>query len=270
MVSTRDKTVIKKDLVDYISSLGLIVKTATKARGNKGFFREGRIDVSKKLDDESCLRTLVHEYAHYVNYCLDKNINNLEILFKDNSDELREELQNVTNYVDENALCHKLYNEREKLKNDIKKLTAEIRKVYPDFKPSEDFKPFKKYTRWSDASYLEKYDRVKIHSWFSHKVYSVASVRNDFPDMPESFISYIRLRSKQRKRAKISRRITKMTKYYSEPCELFARFVEGLYMDFGVVVDIAPLAYEKFKSLYDEDYYVGLKHVFSILGVDLK
>lgn len=163
-----------------------------------------------------------------------------------------------------------MYDEREKLKVSIKKLTTEIRKVYPDFKPSEEFKPFKKYTRWSDASYLEKYDRVKVHSWFSHKVYSISNIKTDFPEMPDVFINYIRLRSKQRKRAKISRRITKLGKYYSEPCELFARFIEGLYLDLGVVTEIAPYTYSKFKLLYDEDYYFGLKHVFSILGVNLK
>lgn len=268
MVSTRDKTV-KKELVNYITSLGVKVNTVTKARGNKGFFKDGRIDISRTLDDSSAIKTLVHEFAHYVNFRLDKKIKNLEILFCSDDSKLKEELLAVTNFVDENSMCHSLHSEKEKLKSHIKKLAESIKDKYPEFSISEEFKAFKRYARWSNVSYLEKYDRVKLHSWFTHRIYSVASVRKDFPDIPDEFVSYLKLRSKQRKRAKISRRINKLNKYYSEPCELFARFIEGLYLDSDMVRELAPTAYNAFVELYNKDYYHGLKNVFTILGVEL-
>lgn len=270
MVSTRDKAVVKSELIDYISSFGIKVNTVTKARGNKGFFKEGRIDVAKNLDDEATIRTLVHEYAHFVNYKLDKRFKRFEVLFKSDDKEFEDELVAVTNYIDTNSLLEVLYCEREKLKNAIKKLTLSIREVYPEFKASEDFGAFKKYSRWSNLSYLEKYDRVKLHSWFSHRVYSISNVRKDFPNVPDVFVDYLRLRSKQRKRAKISRRILKMQKYYNSPCELFARFVEGLYVDDENVRQLAPEVYNRFVELLDADYYVGLRGMFSILGVSFE
>lgn len=268
MVSTRDKT-IKKELVKYISSQGIKVNTVTKARGNKGFFREGRIDISRSLDDKSAIKTLVHEYAHYVNYILDKKIKSLEILFKEDSPELREELLSVTNFVDENSTCERLFQEKEEIQQNIKKLSNSIKSKCPEFKISEEFKPFKRYARWSDVSYLEKYDRVKLHSWFSYKTYSISNIRKDFPDIPDEFVDYIKLRSQQRKRSKISRRISKLNKYYAEPCELFARFIEGIYLDIDNTKMIAPKAFEQFSKLYNSGYYKGLNELFSILDIKI-
>ncbi|MCM1265939.1 MAG: hypothetical protein NC200_07045, partial [Candidatus Gastranaerophilales bacterium] len=140
---------------------------------------------------------------------------------------------------------------------------------YPDFKSSEEFKPFKRYAKWSNVSYLEKYDRVKLQSWFSHRLYSIANVRKDFPNIPDEFVDYLKLRSHQRKRAKISRRITKLNKYYAEPCELFARFIEGIYLDIENVKLLAPRAFEQFSLLYSGNYYKGLQDVFSILDIKI-
>ena len=267
MVSTRNSTLIKSELIRYIASLGLDIKTVTKARGNKGFFREGRIDVSKTLDDDSSIKTIVHEYAHFVHHRLDKNINDLDILFGENSCELIDELVEVTNFVDKNSLCGKLIIERDRLKENIDNLCKIIKMKYPDFSLTDDFKPFKKYSGWSNIRYLEKYDKVKVHSIGSNKIYSVETVKEDFPDIPEEFEAYLKLKSKQRKRTKISRRITKLNKYYSEPCELFARFVEGLYIDIDKVKTLAPNAFERFIERYNKNYYYGLREIFSILRV---
>jgi hypothetical protein len=268
MVGTRDKT-IKKELIKYISSCGIAVNTVTKARGNKGFFREGRIDISRTLDDSSAIKTLVHEFAHFVNYRLDNKINNLSVLFEEDSGALREELLAVTNFVDENSLCVKLNIEREKHKKNITNLSNSIKKVYPDFSLSKEFKPFKKYSRWSNVSYLEKYDRVKLLSWFSYKVYSISTVKKDFPNIPEEFVDYLKLKSEQRKRAKISRRITKLNKYYESSAELFARFIEGLYLDIDMVKQYAPTCFEHFSELYNKGYYDGLRGLFEILEINI-
>ena len=269
MACSRDTTLIKNELIRYISSLGITVKTVTKARGNKGFFKEGRIDVSKNLDDDSAVRVLVHEFSHYINYKLDNKLQNLKTVLGNDSEIIRKELSEVTKFVDNNAHCHILNAEKERLKTKIKSLTDTIKNVYPKFSLSEEFKEFKHYARWSDLAYLEKYDRVRVQKLFSHKIYSISDVKKDFPDIPDVFVDYLKLKSQQRKRAKISRRISKMNKYYSEPCELFARFVEGLYIDTGKIKEIAPNAYESFMSMYNDNCYTGMRELFAILGIIL-
>lgn len=269
MVSTRNKT-IKNEVIKYISSFGITVNTVTKARGNRGFFKDGRIDISRNLDDDYAIRTLVHEFAHFVNHKLDSKINDLKILFQDDSECIKSELLEVTYIVDENSLCQKLNQEKTNLKKKITNLSNSIKKVYPDFSISKDFKPFKKYSRWSNVSYLEKYDRIKLFSWFSSKIYSISTVRQDFPNIPEEFVDYLKLKSEQRKKARISRRISKLNKYYSSSAELFARFIEGIYLDIDMVKQYAPRCYERFVELYNQDYYDGLRGLFEILGIDVK
>ncbi len=267
MVGTRNEALIKEELVRYISSLGLEVRTATKARGNRGFFKVGRIDVSKTLDDKSAVRTLVHEFSHYIHHKLDKSLKSLDKVLVEDSQQLRDELLEVTYFVDENSLCTKLNRENEKLKKNIKTLTDEIRHEYPKFSANDDLKEFKKYSRWSDLRYLEKYDRVKIQSLSSDKIYSVDNVSCDFPDIPEVFVYYLKLKSDLRKRAKISRRMSKLNRYYSEPCELFARFIEGIYIDMERVKTVAPTAFNNFLKLYGENKYSGMREVFAILRI---
>ena len=131
---------------------------------------------------------------------------------------------------------------------------------------SKPFKEFDKYIKKSNAKYLLKYDRVKILSGFWRKRYQILSVNtieNDFPDMPEAFAAYIRLRSCQRKQKRISSRINKLQKYYKRPTELFARLIEGLYIDKEWVCAIAPYSTECFYRLLDEGYYNQLKYVIS-------
>lgn len=267
MVSTRSTTLIKNELIRYISSLGLQVNTVTKARGNRGFFKEGRIDISKNLDDDSAVKTIIHEYTHYVNHKFDKQLKSLELIFGVDNNTLRTELMEVTKFVDENAQCKKLCTERDVLKSNIKTLLESVRSTYPDYNSGDELKEFNKYARWSDLNYLAKYDRVKIKTGNSSKIYSINTVQKDFPDIPDVFVDYLKLKSDQRKRAKITRKITKLTKYYSEPCELFARFVEGLYLDSEKVRELAPTAYEYFIAKYNKNYYKGLRELFGILRV---
>lgn len=269
MVDTRNKTVIKTELIEYLTGIGLDIHTSTKARGNNGFFRNGRIDVSKKLDDYSAIRVLLHEFAHYFHYLRDEKFKNSYVLFDCDIENFEEELLCVTNFVDENSLCKSLIAEREKVKKSIKNLTANIRSIYPKFSPTEELKQFKRYAMWSNLGYLEKHDRVKLVSWFSPKIYSIANVRKDFPNIPDVFVDYLKLRSNQRKRARITGRISRLNKYYSNPSELFARFVEGLFVDKYMVKELAPKAYERFCALYESGYYKELEAVFNIIGIEV-
>ncbi|MDD3436200.1 MAG: hypothetical protein PHC64_03500 [Candidatus Gastranaerophilales bacterium] len=284
---------MKKTLIKYFKSLGIEVYTNTKARGHQGFFLKNRIDISKNTKEERVIPTLLHEFSHYIHNKLEPDMvktgGSLEVLFKlketGNSKQETEAIQNnrspihpfthspkeelllVTHYVDENSLCHKLKLHKEQVKNKIKLLEKEIKKDYPNFMRSKKFKEFDKYIKKSKAKYLLKYDRVKFISPFLRReeIFSITALEKDFPDMPAAFCAYIRLKSAQKKQARISARINRLNKYYSKPTELFARFVEGIYIDEEKIRQLAPNAYKRFFELIEEDYYFELSEVFKLI-----
>ena len=249
----------KKELVEYIKNLGLTVNTRTKARGHQGFFVKNRIDISKNVSEDRAVPTLLHEFAHYVHYNIEPKMNitggSLEALFGEENPVIEKELMKVTNFVDENSLCVKLYEHKDRIREKILEYENIIKTEYPEFMRSKPFKQFDKYIRKSDARYLLRYDRVRIVQGFWKKNYrliTVGTIENDFPDMPRSFAAYIRLKSAQKKQSRVSARINKLHKYYSRPNEMFARFIEGLYMDKDWVKALAPyttkLFYERLKN----------------------
>ncbi len=262
----------KKVLIRYFESLGLSVHTATKARGHQGFFLNNRIDISKNIKETRVIPTLLHEFAHYIHSKLEPNMNktggSLQILFQECEDNYFDELVKITNFVDGNSLCVRLYEHKDRVKNDIKKCESIIKIYYPKFLRSKKFKEFDKYIKRSNARYLLKYDRVKIiESGFFRKnikLYTIDNIEKDFNDMPAAFAAYIRLRSYQRKQKRISSRINKYKKYYERPAELFARLVEGLYIDKEWVEAIAPNVVNKFYKLLYEGYYMELSEVFEM------
>lgn len=295
---------LAKQLIKYFKTLGIEVYTNTKARGHQGFFIKNRIDISKNTKEDRIIPTLLHEFAHFIHNKLEpemlKTGGSLSILFKIN-EELREdkmcrcveawqknyastpprllpslltlqkELLAVTHFVDENSLCLKFKAHKEQVKRKIKALESEIKQDYPKFMRSKKFKEFDKYIKKSKAKYLLKYDRVKFVSpiWglFSKKeeVFSIDNIEYDFPDMPRAFCAYIRLKSAQKKQSRISKRINYLNKYYSKPTELFARFVEGIYINPEKTREIAPLACERFFELLEQSYYFELKEVLDLL-----
>ena len=97
------------------------------------------------------------------------------------------------------------------------------------------------------------------------EVYSIDNIEKDFCDMPKEFVAYIRLKSCQKRQARVSARINKLKKYYAKPTELFARFIEGLYLDPERVRSVAPQTYNRFYELLEDDYYPYLARVFEIL-----
>lgn len=261
-----------KELIEYFESLGVEVNTNTKARGHLGFFSNNRIDISKKVKEERFIPTLLHEFAHFVHMKIEpdlqKTCGTLEKVFAANDiHQIRHELILVTNHVDETSLCHKLKGQKEEVKARIKKLEKIIKQDYPHFLRSKKFKDFDKYIKHSKAKYLLKYDWVTVTTPFLRKkeVFRIENLEVDFPDMQPSFCAYIRLKAAQRKQLRISARINKLCKYYSKPTELFARFVEGLYMHGEKIQTIAPCAYARFFELLDAGYYLELKNAFEIL-----
>ena len=262
----------EKELIKYFRSLGIEVNTSTKARGHHGFYLKNRIDVSKNIPPHRRIPTLIHEFAHYIHSKIEPGMEKtggaLEVLFGLDSPTLRDELLSVTHFVDKNSLCKKLEYHKTLIKEKIKQYESIIKKDYPDFMRSKRFKEFEKYIKKTDAKYLLKYDRIKLVKGFwipQTKIYTIDSIEKDFTDMPQAFAAYIRLRSYQKKQARVSARINKSKKYYSKPTELFARFVEGIYLDKEYIQSIAPTAYKQFNSLLNQGHYEELAQLFKCL-----
>lgn len=252
-----------QELIKYIKSLGVEVNTTTKARGYQGFYMRRRIDISRNVTPDRLIPTLIHEFAHYIHSQIEprmeKNGGSLEILFDDVDVSIyAEELQLVTNIVDKNSTCYKLEEHKSIIRNKIQDYENIIKASYPAFQRSKDFKEFDRYIKKSDARYLLKYDRIKLLKGFLFKKYVILSTDNiekDFEDMPKEFAAYIRLKSCQKRQARVSARINKAKKYYSKPTELFARFVEGLYVCPEKVQHTAPNTYKRFFELLYSGYY---------------
>lgn len=269
-----NKMSIKEKLIFYIKSRGIVVNTHTKARGHQGFFLNGRIDISEELSrTDKCIPIILHEFAHYIHSTLEKNIaktgGNLEVLFCSGED-YTDELLKVTNYVDKHSTCEILLNAKRKLKYEIKNLDNIIKKDYPNFQRSKRFNEFEKAIKHSDIKYLKKYDVVCIKPKFifgSDKIISIDSVEKDYPNLKPAFYSYLKLLSLERKQKKITRRINTLNKYYKRPAELFARFVEGLYINKLKVRELAPKTYYRFLELLENGYYGQLKNVYDILNI---
>lgn len=267
MDCTRNNINSRKEIIAFLKSLGIEVHTTTKALGHQGFFRCNRIDISKNIKEERIIPTLLHEFAHYIIYNKQKVCKDFTPIFKDNSDIFYTELLRVTHFVDENSTLEKWLVQKENIKQTIKHHEKIIKNKYPDFKRSEKFKPFLKYARFSDAKHLLKHDAVKVLNWFTYRTYSIMNVEQEFPDMPQEFVSYLKLKSCQRRQASVSRRINKMTKYYNDSGELFARFIEGMYINKSNVEQLAPYTYSVFKNLFYEGYYSPLNKMFEIVNI---
>ena len=259
----------KNNLIKYFKTLGLDVHTTTKARGHLGFFLNGRIDISKNIPEHKIIPTLLHEFSHYIHSKIEKNVSktggSLKVLFN-SCESFEDELIRITNFVDESSKCEKLLEHKEMVKSEIKNLDELIKKEYPKFQRSKKFKEFDRAIRGTKIKYLLKYDRVKIMPWFifgKEKIISINTIEQDFPRLKQEFVYYLKLKSLQRKQKRISNRISKMNKYYNKPTELFARFIEALYLNNNFVAENAPKAYKRFYELLDEGYFYELKNVFN-------
>lgn len=268
----------EQEFIGFLLKQGITVKTNTKARGNLGICLKNRIDISKKADKGRRLAILAHEYAHKIHFDLEKELFNrggsLEILFKTSeTGEIFEELIQVTYQVDENSRFTKFNQSKEEIFRNIKELTKLIKREYPDFKRSYPFKPANSYFRKNKtpAKYLLKYDNVKIVQPVFNKenIYSIRNIDSDFPDIPEYIRTYIKLKHFERKYKRLYRMKNKAQKYYRKPTELFARFIEGLFIDKALTEKTAPVTYSRFIELLNQGYYGNLKELFHLAGLEL-
>lgn len=266
MDSTRNEI---KQLIKYIRNLGIEVNLNTKARGHQGFFLKNRIDISKNTPLEKIVQVLLHEFAHYIHYGIEPDVNktkgNLSVIFDTNED-IFDELIEVTNFVDENSRFIMLKKHKELVKKQILEQEKIIKNEYPKFQRSKKFKEFDRFIRFSKAKYLLKYDKFRYITPFLRKseYYSISSMENDFK-MPSSFYAYIRLKAYQRKQARISSKINRLKKYYSLPTELFARFVEGYYLDKDYLQEVAPKSLKAFELAMEKGYYSNLSEILTMV-----
>ena len=262
------KEIDKKEFIKYLKTIGLEVNTKTGARGHQGFFTQNRIDISKNIEENRFIPTLLHEFAHFIHSKIDSDITrtggSLEKIFKSTDPIYKKELIRVTQFVDTSSRLVKLYEFRDKIREKIKLNEQLIKAEFPEFQRSKPFKPFEKFIKHSEAKYLLKYDRVKLVEGFwkpKTRLISIENLEQDFPEMPQAYIACIRLKSLQRKQSRVSSRINRYKKYYERPTELFARLVEGLYIDEEWVCALAPETTTRFYELLDTGYYGDLAKI---------
>lgn len=238
MVNQRNVIV---ELKKYFESLGLVVNIGkTKARGNKGFFlnrgkENYRIDISSGLDESGVLPTLLHEFAHYIHYEKDSSLTSLDFIFTNLSQKQSDELINVTIENIPKQMAKPLFDLKKDLENEIQKRVTVLQEMYPNFKKSSACSVIENKIKYP-AKYLLKYDNVKV----LFKVYSVNDLKEDFPLLRNDFVAYIELKSLQRRLRKVNSRISKLNKYYNQPCELWAHFFELYFTNNEKAVSIAP------------------------------
>ncbi len=243
MVSTRDR-ILK--LKEYLTSLGISVNIGkNKARGHNGFFMHSfdnyRIDVAKNLSEDSVISTILHEYAHYIHYCYDKSLKSLEFIFGDMNDDLKEELIKVTVNGVSKEFASKIIARKESVADELKNLSNKMKQIQPEFKLSEKNTKIEKNIKGA-LKYLLKYDKVK----YFDNIYSVDDVDNYSIGDIEKL--YIQIKSKQRLLKRINSKISKINKYYNQPSELFARFIDSYYTQPELTKKIAPIAYNIIKN----------------------
>ena len=162
MVSKRNRIL---DLVEYLESLGLEVHLSkNKARGHSGFFKaigeKYRIDIAKGLDENSMLRVLSHEFAHYFHYLNDRHLQDLGFIFENFDDDILDELLKLTVDSIPQESVAPLFNAQKLLKDEIQSLANYFTKEHKDFKLSVAYKPIEKKIKTSNLKYLLKYSRT--------------------------------------------------------------------------------------------------------------
>lgn len=271
MVSTRNRIL---NLVDYIESTGIVVNIGkNKARGNKGFFKavgdKYRIDISSKLDDETVLRILIHEFAHFIHYQNDKTLKNLDFIFDDVSDDLLDEMIMLTVESIPKETVSPLFEEKDNLKSKIKKSSSLIKQTYQNFNISKPFEILEKRIKKTPYKYLLKHDIVKLVDFFSTKILSINDLDKERFSLDDESIEYIRLKSLQRKLNKLNNRISKLNKYYNSTTELFARSIEFYILETPVVSAKTPLLKAKLDEILRTNKIPHLTNLVNICNISI-
>lgn len=250
MVDSRDR-IIK--LTNYAKSLGISVNIGkNKARGNKGFFKTNdrfyRIDIAENLSEAEVLRVLVHELAHYVHYTYDKTLKSPDFIFAKRYSDFEEDLLSLTVDAVPKDMAKKLFDERSRVKTDIAEISGRIKKIYPKIKLNDKNNAIEKQISKTPYRYILKYDRVKVFSGFSFKVFSIDRIKTDFPNISQEHYEYLRLNSLKRRLKRINSKISRLNRYYNSPSELFARSVEYFVLQPEYMEQKTPKLFEYYTN----------------------
>ena len=128
MASERDRIL---RLTKYLETLGIQVNIGkNKAFGNKGIFRAVknvyRIDIAKGQTNDVIIKTLTHEFAHFVHYQYDKSLSNLDFIFP-NNDEILEELISITVQSIPKSTIQPLFDKKKLLNQEIMQYENQIK-----------------------------------------------------------------------------------------------------------------------------------------------
>lgn len=250
MAGQRDRSI---DLINYAKNLGISVNIGkNKARGNKGFFKTNnsfyRIDIAKGLSEEEAIRVLVHELAHYVHYKYDNSLKSLDFIFKDNYSEYEEDLLKLTVDAVPKNFAENIISKRTAIKKEISELSKNIKTKYPEIKLSDKNNIISKEISKYDFKYLLKYDRVKVFKGFFPKTYSIKTIKEDFPDIKQDYVDYIKLCSLKRNLSRMNSKISRLNRYYNTPSELLARSFEYYILNSETMKHKTPKLYEYYKE----------------------
>ena len=266
MVSERNRI---KELVEYIESHGIQVNIGkNRARGNKGYFKvkneKFRIDITKGLENDSILRTLVHEFAHYIHYCNDKTLKSLEFIIDDKDELILNELIELTVESIPKENIQPLFKVKNDLKQEINRLANEIKNLVPSFKLSEPNKIIESKINKKPYKYLLKHDVVKVVDFLSVKIFRLSELESYEDDLEPVVLNYLKLKSCQRKLNKISTKISKLNKYYNSPTELFARSIEMFVFNPDIVKAKAPNLMIYYQKALDNKKILMLNNIVNI------
>lgn len=247
------------ELKDYLLSLGISVNIGkNKARGHKGFFmhrfNDFRIDISKDIDESNIQSVVLHEFAHYIHYCYDSSLSSLNFIFHDLTDDIKEELVKITVKEVPKDFATALYSRKQSLENKLKEYVSCMKEYNPDFKLSKKYEYIERKLNYP-VKYLLKYDAVK----FCGEIYTVDKLKNS--DLKEEEKLYIKIKSLQRAIKRVNLKISRLNRYYNNPSELFARFLDSYYTNNEYTKSIAPNACEYIKNS-DNPYILKLNYIF--------
>ena len=240
-------------LAEYIRTFGVEVNLGkNKARGNKGvFFNKKdtyRIDISNKLDKDSQLSTLLHEFAHFIHFKYDKTITSLDFVFSSLSLEEQRELLEITVQNVPKKVAVFLYNEKSKYAIKNREIVTLIKEKYPEFALSKPLKEIEDSFKTPEKYFL-KYDKFKLFN----KIYSIDNLNEKEGKFSKEQVAYLQYLSNKRKISRINSKINRLNKYYNQPSELWARFFELYFSDRKETEKIAPILSSKFRDVIGEN-----------------
>jgi hypothetical protein len=233
-------------LINYIESCGITINLAkNKARGHRGYFKTDgknfRIDLSKELKDDDILKTLAHEFAHFVHYNYDNTLKSLDFIFEDEN-KFIDELIDITVLTIPKCSVEPIF----KIKSNLEKDILDLQKQLDKF--SIDTKQLEKNIKNTKLKYLLKYDKVKLLDGFKTTQLSI-----DLLGYSTDIEIYLHLSSKKRALKKIHSKITRLNKYYNSPTELFARSFELYISNPEILKTKAPNVYNFYKNIKENN-----------------